>query len=254
MKFACALALLLALPASLPALANDSVPVPIHAAVADTSRPAADVQRDAQRKPAETLAFAGVQPGSTVIELIPGGGYFTRLLSKTVGPKGHVVALVPAPRPDAPPDAPDRTLPIKAIAAESGYANVTLLVQPIKALQLPAGADVVWTSDNYHDVKNVPGIDVMGFNKAVFAALKPGGVYIVIDHDAAADAPADVTSTLHRVRESTVEQEVVAAGFVLDSKSALLHNTTDKHDLAVFDAAVRGKTDQFLLKFRKPAK
>jgi predicted methyltransferase len=254
MKFACALALLLALPASLPALANDSVPAAIHAAVADASRPAADVQRDAQRKPAETLAFAGVQPGSTVIELIPGGGYFTRLLSKAVGPQGHVVALVPAPRPDAPPDAPDRTLPIKAIAAESGYGNVTLLVQPIKALQLPAGADVVWTSDNYHDVKNVPGIDVMGFNKAVFAALKPGGVYIVIDHDAAADAPADVTSTLHRVRESTVEQEVVAAGFVLDSKSALLHNTTDKHDLAVFDAAIRGKTDQFLLKFRKPAK
>jgi len=254
MKFARALALLLALPASLPLLASDSVPAPIHAAVADTSRPAADTQRDAQRKPAETLAFAGVRPGNTVIELIPGGGYFTRLLSKTVGPTGHLVALVPAPRPDSPPDAPDRTLPIKAIAAESGYGNVTLLVQPIKALQLPAGADLVWTSDNYHDVKNVPGLDITAFNKAVFAALKPGGVYIVIDHDAAADAPADVTSTLHRVRESTVEQEVVAAGFVLDSKSALLRNSTDKHDLAVFDAAIRGKTDQFLLKFRKPAK
>lgn len=254
MKLACALALLLGLPATLPALANDAVPASITAAVADASRPAADTQRDAQRKPAETLAFAGVHANSTVIELIPGGGYFTRLLSKTVGPKGHVVALVPAPRPDAPPDAPDRTLPIKAIAAENGYGNVTLLVQPIKALQLPPGADLVWTSDNYHDVKNVPGIDMMAFNKAVFDALKPGGVYIVIDHDAAADAPADVTSTLHRVRESTVEQEVTAAGFVLDSRSALLHNTTDKHDLKVFDEAIRGKTDQFLLKFRKPAK
>ena len=254
MKFARALALLLALPASLPALANDSVPASINAAVADTSRPATDTQRDAQRKPAETLAFAGVRPGSTVIELMPGGGYFTRLLSKAVSPKGHLIALVPAPRPDAPADAPDRTLPIKAIAAESGYGNVTLLVQPIRSLQLPAGADLVWTSDNYHDVKNVQGIDMMAFNKSVFAALKPGGTYIVIDHDAAADAPADVTSKLHRVRESTVEQEVVAAGFVLDSQSAILHNTTDKHDLAVFDEAIRGKTDQFILKFRKPAK
>ncbi|MGH8252884.1 MAG: class I SAM-dependent methyltransferase, partial [Steroidobacteraceae bacterium] len=168
MKLACALALLLGLPASLPALANDSVPASINAAVADTSRPATDAQRDAQRKPAETLAFAGVHPNSTVVELIPGGGYFTRLLSKAVGPKGHLIALVPAPRPDAPPDAPDRTLPIKAITAESGYANVTLLVQPIKALQLPTGADMVWTSDNYHDVKNVPGIDMMAFNKSVF--------------------------------------------------------------------------------------
>jgi predicted methyltransferase len=254
MKFACAFALLLALPASLPALATASVPESINAAVADKSRPAADTQRDAQRKPAETLGFAGVQANSTVIELMPGGGYFTRLLSKAVGPKGHLTVLVPAPRPDAPADAPDRTLPIKAIAAESGYGNVTLLVQPIRVLQLPPGADLVWTSDNYHDVKNVSGIDMMAFNKSVFDALKPGGVYIVIDHDAAADAPVDVTSTLHRVRESTVEQEVVGAGFVLDSKSALLHNTTDKHDLAVFDEAIRGKTDQFILKFRKPAK
>ncbi len=254
MKFACALALLLGLPASLPALANVSVPASINAAVADTSRPAADTQRDAQRKPAETLAFAGVKTNDTVVELMPGGGYFTRLLSKAVGPKGHLIALVPAPRPDAPANAPDRTLPIKAIAAESGYGNVTLLVQPIRALQLPTGADFVWTSDNYHDVKNVSGIDMMTFNKSVFDALKPGGVYIVIDHDAAVDAPADVTSTLHRVRESTVEQEVVAAGFVLDSKSALLHNTTDKHDLAAFDEAIRGKTDQFILKFKKPAK
>jgi predicted methyltransferase len=254
MKYACALALLLALPAAIPVLASDTVPASIREAVADKSRPAADTQRDEQRRPAETMAFAGVKPHSTVIELIPGGGYFTRLLSKAVGAKGHLYALVPAPRPDAPPDAPDRSLPIKAIAAESGYANLSMLIQPIKALQLPAGADLVWTSDNYHDVKNVPGIDMLAFNKSVFDALKPGGVYLVIDHDAAADAPADVTSTLHRIRADTVKQEVLAAGFVLDSRSDLLHNTTDAHDLKVFDAAVRGKTDQFILKFRKPKK
>ncbi len=252
MKLAYALALLLALPASIPAFAGVAVSASIRDAVADKSRPAADTQRDEQRKPAATMAFAGVKPHSTIIELIPGGGYFTRLLSKAVGPKGHLVAYVPALRPDAPPDTPDRSLPIKAIVAEGGYGNVSILVQPIRALQLPAGADLVWTSDNYHDVKNAQGIDMLAFNKSVFDALKPGGVYLVIDHAAAADAPADVTSTLHRIRADTVKQEVLAAGFVLDSQSDLLHNTTDSHDLAVFNEAIRGKTDQFILKFRKP--
>jgi predicted methyltransferase len=254
MKLAYTFALLLALPASFPALAGDTVPAAIHDAVTDKSRPAADTQRDEQRKPAETMAFAGVKPHSTVIELMPGGGYFTRLLSKAVGAKGHLYALVPALRPDAPPNTPDRSLPIKAIVAESGYGNVSILVQPIRALQLPTGADLVWTSDNYHDVKNAQGIDMLAFNKSVFDALKPGGVYLIIDHAAAADAPADVTSTLHRIRADTVQQEVLAAGFVLDSQSEMLHNTTDAHTLAVFDEAIRGKTDQFVLKFRKPKK
>ena len=254
MKSACALALLLALTASIPVLASDTVPASIRDAVADKSRPVADTQRDEQRKPAETMAFAGVKPGNTVIELIPGGGYYTRLLSKAVGAKGHLYAVVPAPRPDAPPDAPDRSLPIKAIVAESGYGNVNMLIQPIRTQQLPPGADIVWTSDNYHDVKNVQGLDISVFNKSVFDALKPGGVYVIVDHAAAADAPADVTSTLHRIRADTVKQDLLAAGFVLDSQTDILHNTTDAHDLPVFDAAVRGKTDQFILKFRKPKK
>jgi predicted methyltransferase len=246
-------ALLLALPASQAALAGNN-PVAISDAVADKSRPESDTQRDAGRKPAETLAFAGVQPGATVIELMPGGGYYSRLLSKVVGPKGHLYALVPAPRPDAAPDAPDRSLPIKAIAAASGYGNVGVLVQPIRALQLPSQADLVWTSNNYHDVKNVPGIDMLAFNKSVFDALKPGGHYLVIDHAAAADAPADVTDTLHRIRVATVKEEVQAAGFALEGESEVLHNTTDGHDLKVFDPAIRGKTDQFVLKFVKPKK
>jgi len=247
------LALLLALPASQATIASDAS-VAIGDAVADKSRPEADTQRDAERKPAETLAFAGVKPGATVIELIPGGGYYTRLLSKVAGTKGHLYALVPAPRPDAAPDAPDRSLPVKAIAAASGYDNVSVLVQPIKALQLPPRADLVWTSDNYHDVKNVPGIDMLAFNKSVFDALKPGGLYLVIDHAAAADAPADVTDTLHRIRVETVKEEVLAAGFVLAGESEALHNTNDGHDLKVFDPAIRGKTDQFVLKFVKPKK
>jgi predicted methyltransferase len=247
------LALLLALPASQVALAGDNS-VAISDAVADKTRPEADVERDAERKPAQTLAFAGVKPGATVIELMPGGGYYTRLLSKVAGPNGHLYALVPAPRPDAAPDAPDRSLPVKAIAAASGYGNVSVVVQPIKALQLPSQADLVWTSNNYHDVKNVPGMDMLAFNKSVFDALKPGGSYLVIDHAAAADAPADVTNALHRIRAETVKEEVLAAGFVLEGESEALHNTTDGHDLKVFDPAIRGKTDQFVLKFVKPRK
>ena len=127
-------------------------------------------------------------------------------------------------------------------------------VQPIKALELPTQADLVWTSNNYHDVHNVPGIDVLAFNKSVFAALKPGGTYLVIDHEAAADAPADVTSSLHRIRSATVIEEVTAAGFVLEAKSDVLHNAADNHAMKIFDPSVQGKTDQFMLRFKKPSK
>ena len=128
MKSACALAVLLALPASYPVVAGDEVPQYLRAAVADSGRPAADTQRDADRKPTESMAFAGVQPKSLVVELIPGGGYYTRLLSKVVGPEGRLYAVVPAPRPDAPAGSPDRSVPIKALAADSGYRNITVLV------------------------------------------------------------------------------------------------------------------------------
>jgi predicted methyltransferase len=251
------LACLFALPAVIaaapaPAPAPPPVDPALHAAVADPRRPQADTQRDAERKPAESMAFAGVKPGMTVIELMPGGGYYTRLLSAAVGPQGHVYEFVGAPRPDTPPGSPDRTLPIKAIMAEPGYGNITLLVQPIKDLALPTGADLVWTSNNYHDVHNVPGIDLAAFNKAVFVALKPGGHYLIIDHAAGDQADADVTSTLHRIPAASVIVEVQAAGFVLEEQGYALHNPDDSHELKVFDPKIQGKTDQFMLRFRKP--
>jgi predicted methyltransferase len=244
--------LALALPIALAAAAADTVAPYLQEAVADKRRPETDTARDADRKPAESMAFAGVKPGMTVIELIPGGGYYTRLLSQAVGPKGRLYAIVPAPRPDQPAGAPDRSVPIKAIATEAGYGNITVLVQPIKALELPSGADLVWTSDNYHDVHNVPGIDVLAFNKAVYGALKSGGHYLVIDHAAADQAGADVTSTLHRIRAATVIDEAKAAGFELEAQGDALHRAGDSHELKVFDPAIQGKTDQFMLKFRRP--
>ena len=228
------------------AAAAPSIPPYISAAVADTARPAEDKQRDADRKPAETLAFAGVKPGDTVIELAPGKGYYTRLLSAVVGPKGKVYVVTSPPKPDAP--AP----PVQAIAADPHYANVTLSFQRVADLKLPPGADLVWTSQNYHDFHNIPDAEVATINRAIFAALKPGGIYLVLDHAAESGSGSRDTNTLHRIDAATVKQEVGAAGFKLVEESQVLGNKADPHTAKVFDPEIRGHTDQFLLKFRKP--
>jgi len=226
----------------------------IAAAMADPSRPDADKQRDADRKPGETLAFTGVKPGAQVAELLPGGGYFTRLFSKAVGSSGHVYALVPARSPDAPADAPDFAARVKAIAADPNYANVSVVVEPFSQLGVPSPVDLVWTSQNYHDLHNLPGLDVGIFNKMVFDDLKPGGIYLILDHTAESGSGGRDTKTLHRIDPEAVKKEVLAAGFVFVGSSNLLAQPGDKHTLKVFDPAVRGKTDQFILKFRKPGK
>src|ERR1700734_2571547 len=231
-----------------------SVPDNIAAAVADSNRPDPDKARDANRKPAETLAFTGVKPGAQVAELLPGGGYFTRIFSKAVGSSGHVYALVPAPLPDAPADVPDFAARVKAIAADPNYSNVSVVVEPFSQLGVPVPVDMVWTSQNYHDLHNFPGLDVGVFNKMVFDDLKPGGIYLILDHAAAAGSGARDTKTLHRIDPETVKAEVLAAGFKLVGGSDLLHQPGDDHTLKVFDPSIRGKTDQFILKFQKPAK
>jgi predicted methyltransferase len=229
-----------------------SVPGNIAAAVADSNRPDGDKTRDANRKPAETLAFAGVKPGAQVAELLPGGGYFTRLFSKAVGSSGHVYAVVPAPMADAPADAPDFAARVKAIAADPNYANVSVVVEPFSQLGVPAPVDLIFTALNYHDLHNFPGLDVGVFNRMVFDDLKPGGIYLVVDHAAEAGSGGRDTKTLHRIDPKTVQSEVTAAGFVFVAGSDVLHQAGDDHTLKVFDPAIRGKTDQFILKFRKP--
>src|ERR1700686_5493223 len=231
-----------------------SIPNNIAAAVADSSRPDADKTRDANRKPAEVLAFTGVKSGAQIAELLPGGGYFTRIMSKAVGSSGHVYALVPAPLADAPADVPDFAARVKAIAADPNYANVSVVVEPFSQLAVPAPVDLVWTSQNYHDLHNFPGLDVGILNKMVFDDLKPGGIYLVLDHTAEAGSGARDTKTLHRIDPETVKKEVLAAGFEFVGSSNLLAQAGDSHSVKVFDPTVRGKTDQFILKFRKPGK
>ena len=221
----------------------------IDAAIADTTRPAADRDRDAERKPAEMLAFAGVKPGMVVIDMIPGGGYFTRLFSDVVGPTGKVVAY-----------APDEFLAkyakalngATAVAAEPNHKNVQVLHDPALAPGPANIADVVWTSQNYHDLHNVAGLDVVAYNKVLYGIVRPGGVYIVLDHSAPAGSGTADTDTLHRIDAATVRKEVEAAGFVFDGESKVLANPSDPRTVKVFDPSIRGHTDQFILRFRKP--
>jgi len=224
----------------------------IAAAVSDTTRPAADSERDADRKPAGTLAFIGIKPGDKVADYMAGGGYFTRLFGDVAGPTGHVYAVIPKEVMSFPKAA-------KSAADLQAWAevhhNTSVVIAPaLEAVQYPEPLDVFWISQNYHDLhdKFMGPVDIAAFNRAVYAALKPGGVYVVLDHVAARGAPADVTETLHRIEPDTVRREVEAAGFSFDSESGILANPADPHSANVFDKSIRAHTDQFIYKFRKP--
>ena len=247
-----AAAALLSLAAAIPgayAARHGSIPKYISDAVADKARPDADRERDANRKPAETLAFAGVKPGDWILELAPGKGYFTRLLSAVAGSGGQVsVYTVTAPKPDAPQP------PVVAIAADPHYSNVKVTLARLVDVKPTNSFDVVWTTQNYHDFHNISDPDIATLNRAIFDSLKPGGVYFVLDHQAEAGSGARDTNTLHRIDEEAVKKEVEAAGFVLAGESDILRNKNDPHTAKVFDGSIQGHTDQFLLKFRKPKK
>jgi predicted methyltransferase len=216
--------------------------IDLRAALADTTRPEADRARDADRKPAEVIAFSGLRRGDKVAELAPGGGYFTRLLSPAVGPQGRIYALAGRPSQG-----------VTDFAA--GHPNVTVVATQPGEIPVPEPVDMVWTTLNYHDFKNnkVGERDAAAvINEAAFRALKPGGIYFIVDHQTARGAGASQTSTLHRIEDAIVKQEVIAAGFRLEAESALLRHPADDHTVRVQETGIRGKTDQFVLRFRKP--
>ncbi|QXQ06242.1 methyltransferase [Sphingosinicellaceae bacterium] len=211
-------------------------------------RPAEDIARDAARKPADMVAFAGIKPGSKVADMIPGGGYFTRIFAAAVGPTGHVTAIIPEAAEAA---YPDQSKAVRALAT-TGYPNVSV-VGHVTDPSLSGTLDVFWTAQNYHDLHNsLPPEAVVGFDMAVFAALKKGGVFVIVDHAAAAGSGLSATKTLHRIDPAVVKAEVVSAGFVFDGESKVLANPADPHTAIVFDPSIRGKTDQFVYRFRKP--
>ena len=213
-------------------------------AVADPSRPATDSSRDALRLPGETLAFVGVKPGMAVAEFFPSGGYYTRMISDVVGPKGKVYGI-DNPKWDKGEDA--------KMAAEPGHSNVSIQLVKFGEFSLPQKVDVVWTTQNYHDlhVAEYGPVDIADFNKRVHDALKPGGIYFILDHQANPGTDDAGIAKVHRIEKSQVIKEVTAAGFKLVGEGNALHRTTDDHTKGSSDPAIKSHTDQFMLKFRR---
>lgn len=222
-----------------------AVPGYVSSAVADGTRPKADTDRDALRLPAETIAFAGVKPGMKVAEFFPGGGYFTRPLSDVVGRSGHIYAIENAQWDDG-SDA--------KVVASVKDRNVSLQMAKFGEFKLPQKVDLVWITQNYHDlhIAKYGAVDMAAFNRHVYESLKPGGIYFILDHQAnPGTGPAQIAA-LHRIQKSQVIREVEAAGFKLVAEGNALHRPTDDHTKSVFDESVRGHTDQFMLRFVKP--
>jgi len=226
-----------------------SVSPAIEAALADPARPAADKARDAARKPGEILAFAGIKPGDKVADFIMGGGYFTRVLAGTVGDKGHVYAYQPAEfiafRADYGKEQDE---------AVAGRKNVTPSRGKLGEIAFPEPLDAIITVQNYHDLhlKAAPPGAAAFITKRLYDALKPGGVFLVVDHAAAADPEFKAPETLHRIDPAAARAEIESVGFKFEGELPLLRNPADPHTAIVFDPAIRGKTDQFIYKFRKP--
>ena len=241
----------LCLSASIGAAAPQKIPPYVAAAVANPDRPDTDTKNDVNRKPAESVAFAGIKPGDKIADLIPGRGYFTRIFSGVVGPKGWVYAFVPTEMDEL---LKKNNVVIPPVGPK--FANVSYLHAPVAKFVAPEKLDVVWTSQNYHDLhnKNFGAPDMDAFNKSVFDALRPGGIYIVLDHAAAAGSGARDTETLHRIDPALVKKEVEAVGFKYVGESDVLADPSDDHTQKIFDSSIRGKTDRFIFKFRKPSK
>jgi predicted methyltransferase len=239
-----AAAALLALTFASPVTAK---PDPIAAAIADSSRPQSDRDTDALRAPAATLAFAGVKRGMIVGELYPCGGYFSRLLSDIVGPNGKIYGMETTRWKGCLPS------DLK-MAAEPGRNNIAIDGRAFGEFHLPQPVDLFWITQNYHDlhIKEYGAVDMAAFNRHVFASLKRGGVYFILDHQANPGTRETQIAALHRIEKAQVIREVTAAGFKLVAEGAFLHRAGDDHTKSIFDPAIRGKTDQYALKFVKP--
>ncbi|MDE1886513.1 MAG: class I SAM-dependent methyltransferase [Gammaproteobacteria bacterium] len=227
-----------------------AIPAYVTTAIHDPARQA-DAANDARRRLAAVMTFTEVKPGDKVMELVPGSGYWTRVFSAIVGSRGHVYSVWPneMAKFSAKSYAEWQTL-----VATPHYANVSLLPQPAADLSTPEPVDVVFTSQNYHDYHDpfMGPVNMPAFDKRVYAVLKPGGLFVIVDHVAPAGSGISDTNTLHRIDPAVVKREVEAAGFVFDGESEALRNPADPHTASVFDKSIRGHTDQFIYRFRKP--
>jgi len=204
-----------------------------------------------QAKQAELIRFARIDAGSTVIDVYPGDGDWTRLFSDIVGPEGRVYSFVPA---EVAHFKNDPVGLMQTLAKEPGRENVEAVSADLVAMaEVTQPADVVWLHLFYHDLHTkliqARGATATDFNRAAYERLKPGGFYVIVDHAAAAGSGTSDTQALHRIDPASVREEVEAAGFVLDAASTMLANKDDPHSIKVFDPSIKGETDRFAYRF-----
>jgi predicted methyltransferase len=224
----------------------DEIPRSIAEALTSPDRPAVDKESDALRKPADVLALVGVKPGMRIADLMAGGGWYSEILARAVGPTGHVYAQNNAVSAKKSGAALDRRI------ADSKLRNVESFDRELENLGLPAARlDAVFLMQFYHDTYWMK-VDRSAMNREIFHALAPGGLYCIVDHRAVEGAGERDTRTLHRADPVMVRAEVEDAGFVLVTQASFLANPEDDAHLSAFDPAIRGKTDRFLLLFRRP--
>lgn len=227
-----------------------AMPVDYSAMLADPLRTDAMHKLDEGRMPAAVLAFAGVKPGQKVLDFVAGSGYYSLLLARAVGPTGMVIAANPPAENDA-----------KAWVPYVGkIPQMQVMVAEIAAMKFaPRSLDLIFTNLNYHDLYwqsekyKFPRVEVPPVLAGWFAAVKRGGHVVIIDHAGPAGGdPREVADRLHRIDPERVKADMKAAGFILESESNVLRRSEDDHSKLVFDPAVRGKTDRFIMKFRRP--
>jgi predicted methyltransferase len=226
-----------------------TAPVDLPASLASSSRSAEDQARDAGRKPATVIEFLGIKPGMRVLDVIAAGGWYTEVLALAVGPDGHVVAQNPPVILEMRDGANEKAL--SARLAGNRLPNVSRMNSGFENIGSVAGTfDAAITALNFHDIYNSRGPEAaLSTLQAIYIALKPGGIFAIIDHVGVADAD---NAALHRIEKSLAIETAKSAGFVVEGDANILANTGDDHTQGVFAEGLRGKTDRFLLKFVKP--
>jgi predicted methyltransferase len=231
-----------------------ATPAPVYtAAVAQTGRPADAVALDAGRKPAEVLDFLGLKKGMAAADIMTGSGYWAEIMANVVGSKGKVTAF----EPDQFYTDPDEQKVWAAL--QQRRPDVHFVRYPFDAFAAaPKSLDFAIINLNYHDLYwesekyHIPRTDPAAFVRTLYAAVKPGGVVGVIDHVGPAGDTRAIVAKMHRIDPATVKADFEAAGFRLEAESPILHNPADDHTKGVFNPEIRGKTDRFLFRFRKP--
>ena len=213
--------------------------------IVDPRRPSSEVARDPLRHPHAMLDFIGLEPGMRIADIRPEEGYFSRLFAPVVGETGRVYAFVPTRTAERENGFAD--------TLATDYGNVVRITGALDAMEFPEPLDVVFMGQEYHDF-HIAGFntDVAEMNRRVFAALRPGGVYIVLDHSGRDGTGNTEVQSLHRIEGAFLRREVEAAGFVYEGELTVLANPDDDRTLSAFDEAIRGRTDQFVYRFRKP--